>query len=211
MLRPHVQPELEALSRLGRSLVILTDPDERGRELRSHLDAVLAPLLAAARPPGRLLHAFVPEASAMQASDADSAMHSAGNRGIEHAVPQVLLVALRAAAPSYGPGRAEWDLRRLQELRLARPFDGGGALSSDGDEIAGRGGRGGSAPSSSLGGGSGGGRRKGDEPRERRRRLCALLGLGRCSGSQLVAALNKYFDEGRVAAALAELDRGDSA
>lgn len=207
VLRPHAQAELEALARLGRPLLILTDPDERGRELRGHLDSVLSPLLAAASPPGRVLHAFVPEASALQAADGDSEVHSAGNRGIEHAVPCVLLAALRGAAPSYAPGRTAWDLARLQELRLARPFHGGGALASD---AAPQGGPSAAGDASSVAGGNGGGgKRAADEPRDRRRRLCSLLGLGRCSGSQLAAALNRYFDDERVAAALAQLDGQD--
>ncbi|KAI8466147.1 MAG: hypothetical protein J3K34DRAFT_524753 [Monoraphidium minutum] len=186
VLRSHARQELEALAGLGRPLLVLTDPDERGRELRGHLDSVIGPLIAAAGPPGCLLHAFVPEASAV--ATADGAVHAAGNRGIEHAVPRVLLAALRGAAPSFPPGRAVWDLQRLQELRLARPFDNGGALAGE-DAREGRG-------------------HGGEAPRDRRRRLCALLGLGRCSGSQLVAALNRYCDEARVEAALAALDAG---
>ncbi|GBF98635.1 hypothetical protein Rsub_10824 [Raphidocelis subcapitata] len=185
VLRPHVAKELEALASLGRPLVILTDPDERGRQLRGHLDAALAPPLAARSPPPALLHAFVPEASAVALEDGK--VHAAGNRGIEHAVPRVLVRALRAAAPGHPPGRAAWDLERLHRLRLARPFDGGG------------------------GGDQGAQAEAADEPRERRRRLCALLGLGKCSAAQLVVALNKYFDEARVEAALAALDGGQPA
>jgi 5S rRNA maturation endonuclease (ribonuclease M5) len=173
VLRPHVTKELEALAALGRPLVILTDPDERGRQLRGHLDAALAPLLSARAPPVALLHAFVPEASAVALEDGK--VHAAGNRGIEHSVPRVLATALRAAAPGHPPGRAVWDLESLHRLRLARPFDGGAQPGAA------------------------------DEPRERRRRLCALLGLGKCSAAQLVAALNKYFDEATVEAALAAL------
>jgi uncharacterized membrane protein YgcG len=212
VLRPHALQELEALATLGRPLLVLTDPDERGRQLRGHLDAALAPLL----PRERLLHAFVPEASAM--AGAAGPVHDAGNRGIEHAVPEVLVASIRAAAPAYADGRAEWDLPRLQALRLARPFDGGKAAQGERQLGVGVGGGGGGGDAASGGasggGGSGGGGSGGgspaadDEPRLRRRRLCALLGLGRCSGSQLAAALNKYFSEERVARALAALEGG---
>jgi 5S rRNA maturation endonuclease (ribonuclease M5) len=186
VLRAHAQPELQALASLGRPLLVLTDPDERGRELRGHLDAALTPLV----PRARLLHAFVPEASAM--ASAAGAVHGVGNRGIEHAVPEVLVTAIRLAAPAHERGRAAWDLDRLQALRLARPFDGGAA--AQGERLQ---------QGAAAGTGGGGG---GDEPRERRRRLCTLLGLGKCNGAQLAAALNKYFSEERVAAALAAVD-----
>ncbi len=219
VLRAHATAELEALAALGRPLVVLTDPDERGRQLRGHLDSVLAPALAARDPPGpALLHAFVPEASAM--SVLAGPVHAAGNRGIEHAVPKVLVTALRGAAPSHGGARAVWDLRRLQELRLARPFDGGGVIGRGGggggdDDDDDEGEEDGSS-TAVAGPGEGGSDYErttcpGDEPRARRRRLCALLGLGRCTGSQLAAALNQYFSEERVAAALAALEERPAA
>jgi hypothetical protein len=65
---------------------------------------------------------------------------------------------------------------RLRELRLANAFDDADAVVH---------GPGGAA--------------------DRRRQLCAILGLGRCSGAQLLAALNKFFDEETVEAALARL------
>lgn len=41
----------------------------------------------------------------------------------------------------------------------------------------------------------------------RRRQLCAVLGLGRCTGAQLVTILNRFFDEETVEAALAGLNK----
>jgi len=208
VLRPHATAELRGLALLDRPLVILTDPDERGRQLRGHLDGVLTPLLAARSPPGVLLHAFVPEASAISA--VDGAVHAAGNRGIEHAVPGVLVTALRGAAPSHPAGRMVWDSARLQEMRLARAFNRGGRDKQERVEDEEEGGAGeGSSSASASGRSSGdgvGGRKGADEPRERRRRLCAMLGLGKCSGTQLAAALNKYFTEERVEAAVTALD-----
>lgn len=42
----------------------------------------------------------------------------------------------------------------------------------------------------------------------RRRQLCAVLGLGKCTGAQLVAMLNRFLDEETVDAALAGLSSG---
>jgi hypothetical protein len=41
---------------------------------------------------------------------------------------------------------------------------------------------------------------------ERRRALCARLGLGRCTGAQLLAALNRYFSLEQVEEALEEVE-----
>ncbi len=41
MLEAYLAPELQQLRRLGRRLVVLTDPDEAGRAFRDHLDAAL--------------------------------------------------------------------------------------------------------------------------------------------------------------------------
>lgn len=69
-----------------------------------------------------------------------------------------------------------WSMERLQQLRLVNAFDGAEAVVQ---------GPGGAA--------------------DRRRQLCAQLGLGRCSGAQLLTALNRFFDEATVDAALAQL------
>jgi len=50
-----------------------------------------------------------------------------------------------------------------------------------------------------------------EHTRLKRMRLCAALGLGACTGAQLLAALNRYFSPERVAAALAEADAGGAA
>lgn len=67
-------------------------------------------------------------------------------------------------------------MARLQEQRLVNAFDEGEAAAV---------GPGGAAA--------------------RRRQLCALLGLGRCTGAQLTAMLNRFFDEATVEAAVAQL------
>lgn len=165
VLKPHVLGELTALSELGRPLIVLTDPDERGRELRTHLDNVLGPLL----------HAFVPEPEGTSALD--GAVHTAGNRGVEHVVPTGVQRALTAARLSSPGAVGPWSLERLQAARLANAHDASNSLAR---------GAGGAAA--------------------RRRALCAQLGLGRCTAAQLVAALNRYFDEEDVSAALVAVD-----
>jgi 5S rRNA maturation endonuclease (ribonuclease M5) len=165
-LKEHVRPELSLLPQLGRRLVVLTDPDERGRELRGHLDDLIAPLH----------HAFVPEQQGT--SDTDGPLHSAGNRGIEHVVPLGVQRALAAAQPSWPKDRAVWGPEDLQRLQLANAFDAGheGVVRGPGGAAA------------------------------RRRQLCALLGLGRCTAAQLLGALNRYFSEEQLEAALQQLD-----
>jgi 5S rRNA maturation endonuclease (ribonuclease M5) len=93
VLKEHVKPELAMLQQLGRPLVVLTDPDERGRELRLHLEAALGPLL----------HAFVPEPDA--AALVDGPVHGIGNRGIEHVVPTGVQQALNGARMSFPADR----------------------------------------------------------------------------------------------------------
>lgn len=175
-LKDHVRPELLMLRQLGRTLVVLTDPDERGRELRGHLDDIIG---GEDYTPGLCHHAFVPEQQGTSTSD--SSNHAAGNRGIEHVVPVGVQHALARARPSWPKDRAVWGLEDLQRLQLANAFDAGheGVVRGPGGAAA------------------------------RRRQLCALLGLGRCTAAQLLAALNRYFSEEDVEAALAQLQQGD--
>jgi len=166
VLKDHVRPELTMLLQLGRRLVVLTDPDERGRELRLHLDQLMGPIH----------HAFVPEQQGT--SDTDGPVHAAGNRGIEHVVPVGVQTALADAQRSWPRDRVVWRLEDLQRLGLANAFDAGheGLVRGAGGAAA------------------------------RRRQLCALLGLGKCSAAQLVTALNRFFSEDQVQAALQEVD-----
>lgn len=183
-LKDHVRPELLMLQQLGRRLVVLTDPDERGRELRVHLDDILQSVGARGRgsssstgaPSALLHHAFVPEQQGT--SDVDGPVHAAGNRGIEHVVPVGVQQALTSAKPSWPKERAVWGLADLQRLQLANAFDAGheGVVRGPGGAAA------------------------------RRRQLCALLGLGKCSAAQLVTALNRFFSEEEVEEALASLE-----
>jgi 5S rRNA maturation endonuclease (ribonuclease M5) len=185
VLRDHVRPELEALPRLGRTLVVLTDPDERGRELRNFLDETLGP---------EVLHAFIPEKVAT--SGADTASHEAGNRGIEHVVPRGVQLALQAARGSFPSDRCEFTAAELQERRLVNAWNAASSSSS-------------SSSSSSAGVEAAGSEGEVEEGAAlRRRRLCALLGLGRCQGNQLLDMLNRYVTRERFEEALAELAAG---
>lgn len=170
-LKDHVRPELAMLQQLGRTLVVLTDPDERGRELRCHLDDIMGPLH----------HAFVPEQQGT--SDRNGPVHAAGNRGIEHVVPVGVQQALAAAAPSWPKERAVWGLEDLHRLNLANAYDAGheGVVRGPGGAAA------------------------------RRRQLCALLGLGRCTAAQLLSALNRFFSEEQLQAALQQLEAAEAA
>jgi len=144
----------------------MTDPDERGRELRLFLDDVFAASGA------RVRHAFVAEAAGTSAEDsARPGGHAAGNRGIEHAPAPAVRAALDAARPSRGPDRRAFSPEWARERGLAGAYEG---APHDGGEAA-----------------------------RRRRALCARLGLGACSSAQLLAALNRYFDEAAVEAAIA--------
>jgi 5S rRNA maturation endonuclease (ribonuclease M5) len=110
-------------------LVVLTDPDERGRELRAFLDEAFAASGARAR------HAFVPEQAATKAEDSGGhgGGHAAGNRGIEHAPPKALKAALEAAMPSHPPGRKAFTPEWAREQGLAGAFEG---APHDGGEAA---------------------------------------------------------------------------
>ena len=188
-MRPHARPELDVLAAIAAAatatagapttvtvvppqprpvdLVVLTDPDERGRELRAFLDEAFAASGARAR------HAFVAEADATKGDDDDGngGNHAAGNRGIEHAAPSAVRAALAAARPSYAADRRAFTPEWARERGLAGAFDGG-APQDNGDAA------------------------------RRRRALCARMGLGRCSVAQLLSALNRYFDEAAVEAAI---------
>jgi 5S rRNA maturation endonuclease (ribonuclease M5) len=164
VLKPHVLSELQALPHLGRELVVLTDPDERGRELRTYLDETIGPLK----------HAFVPEASATSTSDGQ--IHAAGNRGIEHVVPEGVQTALEEAVCSFR-GRQEFSAAELQDKRLLNAFDQGKGVPDPEQGVA-----------------------------ARRRKLCAYLGLGSCRGKELLAALNRYVLRERFESAYAALE-----
>jgi 5S rRNA maturation endonuclease (ribonuclease M5) len=142
-MRPHAKQELDALAVIAVAsggngddatstttvsvpqqphkveLIVLTDPDERGRELRAFLDAAFAAAGARAR------HAFVPEAAATKtAAAAAGGNHDVGNRGIEHAPPKAVKAALDVARPSHPTGRKAFTPEWARERGLAGAFEG---------------------------------------------------------------------------------------
>mmetsp|Transcript_13734 Transcript_13734/g.29527 ORF Transcript_13734/g.29527 Transcript_13734/m.29527 type:complete len:423 (-) Transcript_13734:93-1361(-) len=104
--------ELQALRQLGHDLLVLTDPDVHGRELRVFLDDALGP---------GIKHAFLPAAQAT--STRANKRHEAGSIGVENAAPQAIRRCLVAAHPSFGPGRQEFTAHELIQLGLANTFD----------------------------------------------------------------------------------------
>lgn len=144
----HLKEELVMLSQLGKTLVVLTDPDERGRELREFLDSTIGPLH----------HAFIPADQAR--SYHATTHHDVGNLGVEHAPPAAIADALGWVRFSYGGAREAFSFQDLVDWGLANE-----AVGPARDPMA---------PVC-------------------RAAVCSALGLGECSGSQLLAALNRYF------------------
>lgn len=70
-------------------------------------------------------------ASSATSSEADS-RHEAGNRGIEHAGPASISLAISEAAPSFEPSRAVFSAEFLRDLGLMNSFD---AKTSDGAKM----------------------------------------------------------------------------
>lgn len=98
---------------------VLTDPDLTGLELRNHIDGLLN---------GECLHAFLPAAEAELRPDSPRMPGSGalyketGNVGVQHARPESIVAALRAARPS-DARRAEFSAELLAELGVTASFD----------------------------------------------------------------------------------------
>jgi ribonuclease M5 len=113
----HVVPadvirELSDAVRAGGRVVVLTDPDVAGRQLRSRVVQQV---------PGAR-HAFLGAHETTAARDTKH--HKAGNVGVEHAAPEAIRRALDRARPaaseggSSGVSRAAFDKSRLAEWGL---------------------------------------------------------------------------------------------
>jgi 5S rRNA maturation endonuclease (ribonuclease M5) len=118
LFRGFAEREVLALARLGKELVVLTDPDERGLEMRLHLEGLLGPLR----------HAFVPANEAT--SSRGSYRHEEGNRGVEHAAPGAIRAALGCAAASFGEGRREFSMQDLVEAQLVSLMEQAGVKNA---------------------------------------------------------------------------------
>lgn len=180
--------------------VVLVDPDAAGRAARGDL----ARALAATAPGLPVYHAFISVRDAT--ATADVRAKAAGNVGVEHAAPAVVAAALararrsrpQAGPPTKGGGGASapapapapagpFTAEHLAARGLAAPFNarrpGGGS------------GEGGQAPPPSS-------------TTARRAAVCALLGLGPCTGGQLLTALNGWgFQLADLDAALAQVEQ----
>ncbi|KAG8458194.1 hypothetical protein KFE25_011725 [Diacronema lutheri] len=98
---------------------VLTDPDLTGLELRNHIDGLLG---------GECLHAFLParyaklRQGAPREPGAGAAYKETGDLGVQHARPECIIAALRAARRSDAT-RAEFSAELLLAAGLTAPFD----------------------------------------------------------------------------------------
>lgn len=96
--------DVEARLRSGhaaRGLLILTDPDAAGREIRERITALVGPCL----------HAHLPRRQATRARD--------GNVGVENASADDIRAAIAAARPATAEDRHEFTARDLFAAKLS--------------------------------------------------------------------------------------------
>ena len=168
--------------------VVLTDPDAAGRAARGDL----ARALASTSPSLPIYHAFIPLREATAASDVRQKV--AGNVGVEHASPAVLAAALRGARKSRPQAAAPSLNGAPPPSATTGPFTAA--------DLAARG------LTAAFDAGEGGG--SGLSTSARRSAVCALLGIGPCTGAQLLTALNGWgFQVADLEAALAEVEKGE--
>ncbi|GAX85184.1 hypothetical protein CEUSTIGMA_g12602.t1 [Chlamydomonas eustigma] len=106
------QTDLPLLRTLGRTLVVLTDPDQEGNQIRIAITEKL--------PEAR--HAFLPVLEAI--STQANRRHEAGNVGVENAGPEAIRACIFAATPSFEATRKEFDQSFLVEQGLVNAWDG---------------------------------------------------------------------------------------
>ena len=168
--------------------------------------------------PLALYHAFIPPHKCRAARAVGG--KSAGDVGIEHAAPDAVVAALRSARRHRGeeappssssefptavaPSRPPlFSMRELEEARLATSFDAGSQqqkkkkksnlLEKEGEgEGESRDTASSSPPSSSSCSSSSSSSSPPQKTSDRRRRFCDALGLGPCTGAQLLRALNEW-------------------
>ena len=188
----------------GGAVVLLLDPDAPGRVARGEISRELCRRIipssqSSSPPPLELYHAFVPAHKCTAARAVRG--KSAGDVGIEHASADAVVAALRAARRHRGeegatascfsssaasaaspPPPPLFSMRQLEEARLATSFDAGSQQKKQKKESEGEGGDAASPSSSSPS----------QKTSDRRRRFCDALGLGPCTGAQLLRALNEW-------------------
>eukprot|EP01026_Neomeris_dumetosa_P069477 TRINITY_DN68716_c0_g2_i4.p1 TRINITY_DN68716_c0_g2~~TRINITY_DN68716_c0_g2_i4.p1 ORF type:complete len:464 (-),score=46.77 TRINITY_DN68716_c0_g2_i4:339-1730(-) len=93
------------------NVIVLADPDTKGRQLRDFIDENIGPVL----------HAFVPMESCL--ARRDTKYHKVGNIGIEHASQRAILFAVNQAQLS-DPSRKEFTRDDLEEWNLVGKVGG---------------------------------------------------------------------------------------
>ena len=192
--------------RAAAAVVLLLDPDAPGRVARGEISRELCRRIAV--PSGSspssssfsLYHAFIPPDQCRAARDVGGKL--VGDVGIEHASAAAVVAALRSARRHRGERGNEssspssssespllFSMRELEEARLATSFDAGSQQQKKkesegevGDEAAAAA----ASPSSSCS------PSPSQKTSDRRRRFCDALGLGPCTGAQLLRALNEW-------------------
>ena len=185
-------PMLAKAASDGARIVVLTDSDVTGRELRSRL---VCEVPSAA-------HAFL--GTHLSSAKRRTGNHRAGNVGVEHASAQDIREAIARARPAASEGGSKGARHELS--RMSRDEFDGGDLEAWGLW---------SMPDPEL-------RKKKKEERQRREREKAkwsavggfrerrrlvgeYLGVGECSAPELVRQLNLFFTREEAEAALAML------
>lgn len=190
------------------AVVLLLDPDAPGRVARGEISReLLRRIPPKDNPSFALYHAFIPPAKCRAAKDVGG--KSAGDTGVEHASPGTVLAALRSARRHRGgeterressppssldppPAAPLFSMDELERARLATSFDAGSQQTMQKKTKKGNE-EGGeeeatlttttttaSPPPSTQ------------KTSDRRRRFCDALGLGPCTGAQLLKALNEW-------------------
>lgn len=193
------------------AVVLLLDPDAPGRVARGEVSRELCRRLSSSEPPSSfaLYHAFIPPEKCRAARAVGG--KQAGDVGVEHASPETITAALRRARRHRGQGGggnalgsppAPFSMRELEEARLATSFDAGSQQqqllqqqqqkkpTETESESVGGGATKATASSSSPSASSSSS--SSQKTSDRRRRFCDALGLGPCTGAQLLRALNEW-------------------
>lgn len=179
------------------AVVLLLDPDAPGRVARGEISRELCRRIPSSS--FALYHAFIPPSKCRAARAVGG--KSAGDVGIEHASPEAVVAALRSArrhrgeeegAPPSSSSPPLFSMRELEEARLATSFDAGSQQQQQKKKEDKEGESGEDTASSSPSSSSSSSSPPAQKTSDRRRRFCDALGLGPCTGAQLLRALNEW-------------------
>lgn len=185
------------------AVVLLLDPDAPGRVARGEISRELCRRFAGSSSSFSLYHAFIPpeKCRATQAVGGKQI----GDVGVEHASPETVVAALRWARRHRGEGGGGGNalssssspvsppllsMRELEEARLATSFDAGSQQQQKrkAPEKESESEREAAATTVTVSSSSSSSQKTSD----RRKRFCDALGLGPCTGAQLLRALNEW-------------------